>query len=369
MSNIKCTVCGGVANYIYTPVGGDGRVVYHCDGCDTAFTFPMKSDNGKVKSNGYNAGFGNLRIGKDASVDRGIKFLEKHFGINPNDTIFDVGVNRGAFVRYLIGKVDTSVDGVEPDFSILFDQDLTGSGFAHINNARVVEKTIEEYEFQGNKYDLIYMSHTLEHVDDPVGVLKKLRGALARDGSIYIEVPNIEIIGDSTIVEEFFINKHRYHFSVASLVNTIELSGLSVSVIESDMDAICVLCEIGAGHASVKPTYSIKRLISKYRKMVEVNHSMVYKRVIELNDLIDRKRTVAWGAGRIFNLMKFRGLDVGKLERVVDTYMAGMEIDGVVVSSPSHILYGDNVIICSREYYDEIEKEVLAKGAIPHGWI
>ena len=40
------------------------------------------------------------------------------------------------------------------------------------------------------KFDAIFLIHTLEHVDDPVGLLKRSRGWLHHGGKLFVAVPN-----------------------------------------------------------------------------------------------------------------------------------------------------------------------------------
>jgi SAM-dependent methyltransferase len=41
-----------------------------------------------------------------------------------------------------------------------------------------------------NEFDVVYASHSLEHVTDPVGTVEKLVSCLRKDGIFYVEVPN-----------------------------------------------------------------------------------------------------------------------------------------------------------------------------------
>ena len=52
-----------------------------------------------------------------------------------------------------------------------------------------VHSLFEEYE-PGKKFDTIIMSHVLEHIFDPVALLKWIKGWLADDGVFIVGVPN-----------------------------------------------------------------------------------------------------------------------------------------------------------------------------------
>ncbi len=75
------------------------------------------------------------------------------------------------------------------------------------------------------KYDMIILSHVLEHINHPVGFLKDyLAPMLSENGQIYIEVPYIEntknrLLGD-------FHLAHKFYFTAESLTHLAAMAGL-----------------------------------------------------------------------------------------------------------------------------------------------
>ena len=55
-------------------------------------------------------------------------------------------------------------------------------------------QSFEELESQSNEYDLIYSSHVIEHVEDPVYFMKKCSILTKADGYTLIETPNTDCI-------------------------------------------------------------------------------------------------------------------------------------------------------------------------------
>jgi 2-polyprenyl-3-methyl-5-hydroxy-6-metoxy-1,4-benzoquinol methylase len=53
----------------------------------------------------------------------------------------------------------------------------------------VINATFEEAKLEA-KFDAIFLVHTLEHLDDPVGVLSKIKHWLTLKGRLFIAVPN-----------------------------------------------------------------------------------------------------------------------------------------------------------------------------------
>ncbi len=81
-------------------------------------------------------------------------------------------------------------------------------------------------------YDLITFNKVLEHVRDPVAMLKLAHKYLNKSGVVYVEVPDGEVaMNDGPEREEFFI-EHYHIFSLASLSLLAQQAGFSVLLIE-----------------------------------------------------------------------------------------------------------------------------------------
>ena len=87
------------------------------------------------------------------------------------------------------------------------DLDQRYLDFGKENGLNLINSTIEGYESQ-QKYDLIVVCHVLEHLNNPIDFLVKLRSLLDENGSIYIEVPSLESVKNGAygkIYKTFFI--------------------------------------------------------------------------------------------------------------------------------------------------------------------
>jgi 2-polyprenyl-3-methyl-5-hydroxy-6-metoxy-1,4-benzoquinol methylase len=79
-------------------------------------------------------------------------------------------------------------------------------------------------------FDLIMMSHVLEHVADPIGFARSAAEALSADGRCYIEVPGIFNIrnGYDGDLLTYLQNAHQWHFTAATLRAVLGRAGLQV---------------------------------------------------------------------------------------------------------------------------------------------
>jgi SAM-dependent methyltransferase len=65
------------------------------------------------------------------------------------------------------------------------------SAFASVNPELQVEVArVEEARSLDEEYDVVLLSAILEHLYDPVSCLRRVRGCLADDGIVFIDVPN-----------------------------------------------------------------------------------------------------------------------------------------------------------------------------------
>ena len=63
------------------------------------------------------------------------------------------------------------------------------------------------FEFKSNrKFNLITFNKVLEHVDNPVEILKKSKDYLKPNGFVYIELPD----GDNALKSEGIINREEF---------------------------------------------------------------------------------------------------------------------------------------------------------------
>lgn len=73
---------------------------------------------------------------------------------------------------------------------------------------RFVHATIEEAEIDGQLYEAIFLIHTLEHLDDRVAALNRIRGWLSTTGRLYVVVPNADAASRQIAVKMGLIDTH-----------------------------------------------------------------------------------------------------------------------------------------------------------------
>ena len=197
--------------------------IYVCKNCGLVQSFP-KTDHIKTSniSISGDADWGNIRYGKAFVSKKAINKLLDTINLEKIHYCLDVGSNRGSFV---IGLRDIFPDieftAIEPDEKIIDD-------YSNISKISVINDRFENVALEKNFFDLVYCSHTLEHLKSSKESLKKIFDVMKFDGILYLEVPNLNAICNSDMIEEWFIDKHLYHFSSALLEKYLLLENFEI---------------------------------------------------------------------------------------------------------------------------------------------
>jgi 2-polyprenyl-3-methyl-5-hydroxy-6-metoxy-1,4-benzoquinol methylase len=111
-----------------------------------------------------------------------LKRFESHF--SPDQKVLELGCYKGEFTKKLTAIFEdiTVVEG---------SSDLITEAKANVNSDKVTFKNsyFEEMDLD-QKYDIIFLVHTLEHLTDRPAVLAKIKSLLSKQGKFIVVVPN-----------------------------------------------------------------------------------------------------------------------------------------------------------------------------------
>lgn len=156
--------------------------------------------------------------------------------------VLSLGIGQGIVAKTIINECDylekyTIVDG---SGKLISDMKR---GLGKIDFLEFIESLFENAVLD-EKYDLIEMGFILEHVDDPVSVLKKYKGFLNKFGTFSISVPNANslhrlialkagMIDDVHILSRFDLEVgHKRYFDIDSFSTTVKQAGLEIIKLE-----------------------------------------------------------------------------------------------------------------------------------------
>ncbi len=150
-----------------------------------------------------------------------LSFLIK-YKIALDATILDIGCGSGELL-FQMGKLGyKNLTGLDP-----FSKDNLVSG-----NVKILKENLFDHS---ESYDLIMFHHSFEHVDDPHGIMIKLKRMLKREALVLIRIPTVSSYAWDHYRENwmqldaprhFYLHSHRslrtlvekYHFNILELI-------------------------------------------------------------------------------------------------------------------------------------------------------
>lgn len=209
--------------------------VYHCQACDTSSVIPQLSSKeiGKYYDDYYpdHKSITSLHLRKNLKSKLLSLPIMYSQNINPlfkiidnyhkKGSLLEIGCGTGKFL-YAAKKKGWKCSGIEMSKQAsLFCQDQL---YLDVQN-----ELIENVSFPVNSFEVIVMSHVLEHLQNPHNVLEKIKTWLKEDGIIVLTVPN----GNSwqrgifkSLWYGYDIPRHYYTFGRNSLSNIFEQHNL-----------------------------------------------------------------------------------------------------------------------------------------------
>jgi 2-polyprenyl-3-methyl-5-hydroxy-6-metoxy-1,4-benzoquinol methylase len=198
-------------------------ITFICNNCGLVFTPPIinkEKYNEFYKSNDYiNFKYQTVedyfrqKSEKQKERSENIFRFAKNF-MRKGCTVLDIGCGFGFFLRLVEkNKNYNNLVGIEPSVAVVkyIQKNFRYSKVEYHN------LTFDNYCSGGinKKFDFIVMSHVLEHILYPNDLLIKIKNLLAKDGFLYIEVPNL--FKYSGPLSNFIQLPHPFNYSPCTL--------------------------------------------------------------------------------------------------------------------------------------------------------
>lgn len=141
-------------------------------------------------------------------------------GLKGGSKVLDVGCGYGDQL-FFFKQIGCEVFGIEPSrHRAEFAQDLLG---VEVLNCGIESETIRErLRDTGQRFDLIYLNQVFEHLNNPLGVARRLREFLSEKGTLLIGVPDFF---SESLANYFCSIVHTHSFSANALENILRLAG------------------------------------------------------------------------------------------------------------------------------------------------
>jgi SAM-dependent methyltransferase len=223
-----CILCGGTAREGVSQRDRHGEPLDTalCPGCGLIRNDPVptQADLDAFYGSAYRESYKGASVPRLRQIWRNFDRTRKHL-VAFRDVYgrggrwLDLGSGSGEFL-FLAGAAGAQAEGIEPHegYSVYCRESLGLS---------VRTATLETCGYAEGSFDLIRLSHVLEHMRDPVASLRVLRGWLKPGGVLYVEVPDIEVEAQTRIRGRLFHFGHINNFNPVTLRALAGLAGLT----------------------------------------------------------------------------------------------------------------------------------------------
>ena len=197
--------------------------VYHiCFDCGAISTYPP------IPNNLLQAHYSSMQDIEALSFlrrsDAAFDFITAYVGKEFPSRVLDVGCGEG-YLLSLFKRNGSSVVGVEPSI-------VRWAAAAERYEIKEIYPALEELKGKTSYFDLIILSHVLEHLNNPRHFMKDLIRLVKKTGVIYIEVPAINRAAE--VSESVIHLTHIHHFTTSTLVEFCRQMGLGTLISSKD---------------------------------------------------------------------------------------------------------------------------------------
>jgi len=217
---MKCILCGG--DDFKVLYKGSGWKVSKCKKCGLVKT-ERKSE---VQDKNYHRDEQYLKTEKQFENIFKKRFRIINKFVCKKGRVVEIGCSTGILLK-LFKDQGWEVLGIEPSGSYKE---------AAKKEVEVINKRFEDLKLPKNKYDVVILNHTLEHLSNPFATLKEVNSILKKGGIVFIDVPNFGSLSSLLFRKKFSLllpKEHNFHFTKDSLTKLLEKSGFRVNYVET----------------------------------------------------------------------------------------------------------------------------------------
>ncbi len=199
--------------------------IMECNDCTLRFTFPIPDANEIYKyyqSEDYisHTGVGNNIINKIYNIIKYFTLRSKRrivqlYSVQKTGSILDIGCGTGEFIKTM-QQAGWKVSGVENNES--------ARKLAEVNCSSSIMNQNEFFK-SNQKYDVITLWHSLEHLLDLQKYLDNISASLNAKGLLIIAVPNYKSYDAEYYKQDwaaYDVPRHLYHFSFEAMIKLLE---------------------------------------------------------------------------------------------------------------------------------------------------
>jgi SAM-dependent methyltransferase len=153
--------------------------------------------------------------------------------------VLDIGCGAGGNLKTLQDQ------GWEP-----YGIEISKVAAAHaleLTKGQIHAGTVESAPFPNDSFDLVLMSHSLEHLPSPIDALRRIYRLLKDDGLLVISVPNVHSWEFKLFGRWWFPldpPRHFYHFDPNSLSSALARAGFSTERVRTAVSSVFLMASL-----------------------------------------------------------------------------------------------------------------------------
>lgn len=288
-------------------------------------------------------------------MNRQVSFLSRH--LSRQGKAFQVGCSNG-YTLHVLEQAGWSVNGI----------DISPTAINIARNVWGLELEVGDFDkykpIDSDKYDLVVLTHVLEHLYDPIVTLKKIRQMLKPSGYLFIEVP--ALVNPDYWPPGYFSFEHLNYFSLRSITNILALSGyqvvgdikLTIESIEYPVMTFLASPSLETYDKCVKSDY--KEAVAICQRYMQIDHRAWQRTDNVLRESLQKNtKVIIWGAGMHTSQLIARTgiLGYGDVDFIVDSdpQKWGLMLGRLQVKNPNQIRHGQGVAIVISSHASEEE--------------
>ena len=272
-----------------------------------------------------------------------------------NCIIVEIGCGKGTFLRKLVESEEWKNVGYG------FDPSYQGPE-TDLDGRLNFQKRFYDSDCTNVDADVIVCRHVIEHVPDPINLLKMIKKSLkpSKQVHIFFETPTVEWILKNKVLYDFFY-EHCSYFSASSLSTAFEISGFKIEKVKTIFNGQYLWFEAINTTEKIQPrknSDSLENFALEYSKD-ESNLKEDWTRKVQ--DLALDGTLAIWGAGA--KGVTFVNLIDPKREYIDCIIDVNVNKQGKFLPGTGHPIINykeipskkiNKVILMNPNYYDEI---------------
>lgn len=224
-------------------------------------------------------------------VDRLVQYLLRQYHLTGKQ-IVEVGCGKGAFLRKLCVAGGNTGVGFDPSYE--------GPDSIEDGRVRFVRKFYDE-DASNVAADFVVCRHVLEHVPDPLRMLRSMRRALRErsDTTVFSEVPCVDWILDTGTFWDLFY-EHCSYFNLATFRSGFQRAGFSVGTLRKDFGGQYLWLEAKPANDGPPPIVSpsdVNQAVSLVSSYLDRERTMMQRCREHISRWKNAGGCAIWGAG------------------------------------------------------------------------